>query len=320
MKLINATLILTFIGLSLGDTLSVNDGKTAEAKVETVYVESAAPCAYGKDEVLSFADKLFEIGDYDRAMVEYLRYGFLYPDEPCADMALFRAALCSEYSKKFQRARKIYRQLQNEYSNSASQFTKYRIPLTYFLEGKLDSALQLASVPDTSAVYGAMEYLRGWILLKQQKYREAGELFASIAQKTADSSDVIGSLSYLEKRCLWGQNLPQRSPFLAGLLSAVLPGLGRGYCGRWGDGLFSLITIGIPTSMSIYLWETDRNFASITAAIAALFYLGNIYGSAKGASIYNEQKRRQFWLSTWNEVPHPPTMLYSDMPCKYSKF
>jgi len=300
---------------AFGDTLSVDDYKPKPSAIETVFVEKQSGCAYGQDEILSFANELFELGDYARASVEYLRYNFLYPDGKCATTALFRAALCKERVNEYEQARTLYRELGALSDDRARAFASYRLPLTYFLENELFLANAAIDTSLSAEAYGALQYLRGWILLRQRKYAEAGDVFNRIAQ-SSQKSDIEGSLNYLSHRCMQGERLPHRYPFIAGFLSAVVPGLGRGYCGHWGDGFFSLTIIGITSGLSFYLWDSDPTFSCIMAGIAGFFYLGNIYGSAKGAVIYNEEKQEIFWRTTWAEVPHPPRMLYSELPCE----
>ncbi len=298
-------------GIDEADTLSISDTPSVSAKVETVYVGGDTVCAYGKNEILSFADQLYSLGEYDRAAVEYLRFAFLYPEDPCADAALFKAGLCREKSGNYRMARKIYSLLAQSPQQKSQEFGTYRLALTYLLEDKFDSALVYV---DTVRNFGAGQYLRGWILLGEQKYRDALEIFSKISDKS-DSSDVSGSIDYLITRARQGEKLPRRSPFVAGMLSAIVPGLGRGYCGRWGDAFFSFVVVGAPAGLAYATYEKDKTFSAVMATFAAFFYLGNIYGSAKGAKIYNIEKRQEFWYTTWDEVPHPPTMLYSSYNC-----
>ena len=298
-------------GVSVADTLSISDVSPTKSAVETVFVNTDTACAYGRDEIISFADELYSLGEYDRAAVEYLRFAFLYPNDSCADAALFKAGLCREKAGDLEQARKIYTLLGQSPNSRSKEFAAYRVALSYLLEENYDSARAvLDSVPNR----GAAEYLRGWILMGQQKYAEAVKTFSSLAQNS-DSSDVGGSLNYLLTRARQGEKIPYRSPFVAGLLSAIVPGLGRAYCGRWDDGLFSLIVVGVPASLAYTTYEKDKTFSAVMAAFAGFFYLGNIYGSAKGAKIYNIQRRQKFWKLTWEQVPHPPTMLYSAYPC-----
>lgn len=81
-----------------------------------------------------------------------------------------------------------------------------------------------------------------------------------------------------------------KKPFLAGLLSSILPGSGKAYTGRWKDGIFSLILVGTTA------WQASRfisrkgilNPGSIFfSGFAVGLYAGNIYGSVKSAKDYN---------------------------------
>ena len=302
-------------GSAFADTLSISDTITVSAVVETVFIEDAQSCAYGHKEILSFANQLYNLADYERASVEYLRYAFLYPDKICSRTALFRAAICKERAQYFEQARLLYYQLRMFDDERTKSFAQYRIPLTYFLQDKLDSALFVIDSASSGEAYGALEYLRGWIFLKQNRYDDALSVFEMITRK-AEDSDLSGSLNYLNHRSRQGRDIPHRSPFIAALMSAFVPGLGRGYCGRWGDGFFSFIVVGAPAGLAAYMWESDRTFAVIMATAAAFFEVGNIYGSAKGASVYNSEKQKIFWKTTWDEVPHPPTVIYSELPCE----
>ena len=314
-KLGFAFFIILLFGFGFGDTLSIGQDSTniSRTVVETVYVNNDTTCAYGKDEIIAFADHLFELGEYERASIEYLRYSFLYSDDSCVDAVLFKAGLCKERAGDFDAARKIYSNLLSVPDRRAKSFAGYRIPLTYLLENEPDSAL--ASIDSTIQTQGAIQYLKGWIYLRQKRYSDALSLFKNISDN-AESSDVAGSIDYLLHRTRQGEKLPHRSPFVAGFLSSLIPGLGRGYCGRWDDGFFSFIIIGSTGSLAYAEWDKDREFASVMAVISTFFYLGNIYGSAKGAKVYNIERDKIFWKTTWKEVPHPPTMLYSDFKCE----
>ncbi len=296
------------------DTLSISY-TPQKTIVETVFVDKKSPCAYGSEEILAFADELFRLGDYSRAAIEYLRYSFLYPDEKCAKQSLFRAGLCKEYSKKYDEARIIYAQLALSADPYTMQFPKYRIPLTFFMQNSLDSAFESIDTINAGECYGALQYLRGWIFLRKREYNSALSIFQHISANASNSS-ISGSLDYLILRCKTTKDLSYRSPFFAGLLSTFIPGMGRGYCGRWGDAFFSFAVVGIASGLAAYMWKDDPAFSYTMAGIGSFFYIGNIYGSVKGAKVYNEEVGEKFWKKTWSEVPHPPTMLYSEMPCE----
>jgi hypothetical protein len=91
-----------------------------------------------------------------------------------------------------------------------------------------------------------------------------------------------------------------KSPLFAGILSAIVPGLGRVYTGDYGDAAASLFI----TSIFAYLaysnfFDGHYQRAWIFTGIAAFFQGGNIYGSVAAAKIYNESQRelteKKFW-------------------------
>jgi len=79
-----------------------------------------------------------------------------------------------------------------------------------------------------------------------------------------------------------------KSPFLAGLLSGIIPGSGKLYAGRKGEAIaafFSTAGIGLVT------WENYRkrginNFYTLASgSVFAVTYLANIYGSAFSVTV-----------------------------------
>ena len=84
----------------------------------------------------------------------------------------------------------------------------------------------------------------------------------------------------------------EKSPLLAGVLSAVLPGAGRLYTGNYGDAFSSLLLTGIFGYLA-YENFSDGYIRSgvIFSAITAFFYGGNVYGSVVSAKIFNQTER-----------------------------
>ncbi len=77
--------------------------------------------------------------------------------------------------------------------------------------------------------------------------------------------------------------MPYRSPFVAGIMSAAVPGLGRIYAGKTAEGISSLLYVGalLATSWDLYNRLGGNNpFFIISASLSGIFYVGNIWGSA----------------------------------------
>lgn len=294
--------------LSFADTLSIIP-KEIVTVVETVYVEDKIPCAYKQEKVLDFANFLYSDALWERAAIEYLRYQQLAPDDSCAMYALAKAGVCFEKKNDYNSALKIYQMLLQKYPSSY-KLAKYRISLNYFLKNELDSAeIFLRNIDDD-----ALLYLKGWLEMKKGNWASAETIFRSLEGREL-GVNLSGSIDFLVSRCRMGAKIGDKNPFFAGILSAIIPGLGRVYCGRWGDGIFSFFLIGITAASSAYLWEKDKAFSYTMASISTFFWLGNVYGSVKGTQIENKIRRQKFWNETINQVPHCPSSLYSEMSC-----
>jgi hypothetical protein len=77
--------------------------------------------------------------------------------------------------------------------------------------------------------------------------------------------------------------MPSRSPFVAGIMSAAVPGLGRIYAGKTAEGISSFLYVGalMATSWDLYNRLGSSNpFFIISAGLSGIFYIGNIWGSA----------------------------------------
>ena len=87
---------------------------------------------------------------------------------------------------------------------------------------------------------------------------------------------------------------PRKSPWLAAAASAVVPGLGKIYAGRIGEGIESFLLTGISGAITAEHWVKDgpKDWKTIAAAaFTAALYIGNIYGSYVSVSIYNNNLR-----------------------------
>jgi hypothetical protein len=86
----------------------------------------------------------------------------------------------------------------------------------------------------------------------------------------------------------------------AALLSAILPGAGKAYCGRGADGLQSLLIVGTAALLAYRGFERDgrRSLEGWGGAgVGGLFYAGGIVGAAvswagHSPASANELKRR----------------------------
>jgi TM2 domain-containing membrane protein YozV len=95
-----------------------------------------------------------------------------------------------------------------------------------------------------------------------------------------------------------GKNLSKKNEFLAGFMSAIVPGSGKIYAKRQKDGIISLITILVSS------WQAYDGFKKdgiksvkgwIYSTLSTFFYLGNIYGSIVAVKIHNQQVENKYF-------------------------
>ena len=83
------------------------------------------------------------------------------------------------------------------------------------------------------------------------------------------------------------------SPWVAGVASAIVPGLGKIYAGNLGEGVASFLMVGIFAGLTAESWAkagTPNNWRTITyGTIGSLLYIGNIFGSVASVKIYYEE-------------------------------
>jgi len=82
----------------------------------------------------------------------------------------------------------------------------------------------------------------------------------------------------------------KKSPVVAGLLSAILPGSGRMYAGRWFDGFMGFLMFYITASSAMDASKSDHSYQkSFYYSMAGIFYLGEVYGAYRTAKYYQRQ-------------------------------
>jgi tetratricopeptide (TPR) repeat protein len=263
------------------------------------------------ENIRKFADFLYEQGDYLRAAGEYQRYLFyISQDGAESEQMRYKIALCYRFSGKNEQAIQNFETILRLYPQS--QFASrayYQIGATYFLVDQFEQSEQflreaLPHITDAQQ-HAEAEQLIGLSYLMQKQWSEAGKVF-----KTLQGSNVA---SVSQKAIVYhnfaeaGADLPTRSPFLAGVLSTIVPGAGRLYTGRLGDALTSLFTVTL-TGWQAYDGFRRDGLSSVKGwtlgTLSGIFYVGNIYGSVISARVYNRHVADEFLTTLSIELPY----------------
>ena len=267
---------------------------------------------YSPQNIRKFADFLYEQEDYLRAAGEYQRYLFSMSEEVSeSEQIRYKIALCYRFAGQTEQAIQNFQTLlQTHPDTQFASSAYYQIGVTYFLidQFKQSSQFLREALPHIAEArqHAEAEQLIGLSYLMQKQWSEAGEVF-----KTLQGSDVIPvkeKASIYHNYAKAGAELPTRSPFLAGVLSTIIPGAGRLYTGfRVGDAVTSLITVGV-TGWQAYDGFRRDGLSSVKGwtlgTIGGIFYVGNIYGSVVSARVYNRQVEDEFLTTLSVELPY----------------
>jgi TM2 domain-containing membrane protein YozV len=244
---------------------------------------------HSPDRILEFADFLWGMEEYERAIGEYQRYQFASGGStPSVQFRLgqccFRLDRYREAARYFgESARMPSRQAFRDSALAGFSNALYRAHDSGALLHFADS---VAAAPGSPYLQEHLAALRTLTLMQQCRWKEAGSVATRFASVFSDSS--IASLAELSRK---GLALPHKSPLLAAALSTLLPGSGKVYCGRTFDGIYSLLLVG-GSSWLAYEGFRDHGVSSgkgwVFGGAAALLYAGNIYGSGIAARIYNQ--------------------------------
>lgn len=132
--------------------------------------------------------------------------------------------------------------------------------------------------------------LAGMHLLKKRYI-----IFDSIVQATQFINPLIQSeISNLKNYCMIDKKIKRKSPFIAGVLSTLVPGLGKIYVGNNAQGLASFLTCGLMGAITAenYLHLGIQHPQTLFfAGMFALFYVGNIWGSAVSVQVIKIEKQ-----------------------------
>ena len=112
-------------------------------------------------------------------------------------------------------------------------------------------------------------------------YADASARFTYADYRLAESEKALSELA-------GSLNRKAKSPWLAAGLSAIVPGAGKIYAGKTGQGVASFLAVGSLAAITAEQWKHNGigNWRTILAgSLCTVFYIGNIYGSWMSVSV-----------------------------------
>ncbi len=250
-----------------------------------------APSAFGHDP--RFAASLFREHDYFRAIGEYKALAFYASD---ADRPNFTFAIAEGYrrSDRPRSSLPVAARLLGHPEGAVRDRASLFLAANFFaLRSRALADPYLAAArradPFVTASYEFLGALDAGKLDAAQEHLKTAAVHAPAGRK----AQVAG----------WAATVAQvdgtasRSPVLAGIFSAILPGSGQFYTGHPVDGAQALLFVGAfaTATFASYRYEHDRQgpypLTITTATIAGIFYAANVYGAVRSAGFYNKNAR-----------------------------
>ena len=249
------------------------------------------------DEVqLGLGDAFMADSEYYRAVTEYMKFLYLFPDSERKPYALLQIGMANYHGGEYRQAIEYFARVRATYS--AGEF-----PAAAFYEGvcyekihqpdKARDAFDRAFFFDPSSDSAAMA-LSGKSLgrIEQGKIDEGRKVLGqrlALFPETPEAEQTTQAMTLLDEF----QTQPRKSPALAGTMSAILPGSGQMYAGHYKDGMMSLLVNGlfiVGTAAAI----NNENYAvaAIVGGVGLPFYFGNIYAASNAANKWNVSLRK----------------------------
>jgi len=245
--------------------------------------------------LLGFADYLYEREHYYQAVTEYERFIYFNPHHPSIPRARLKIAFCYKMGEKYDRAIELFRNLVDEYRNQeVGKEAAYQVGECYGAGGNYELALiEFKNFMEDNPHHHLAEKAKWeavWTHIYLEDYASASSNLLLIEESSPyqqPSRELARALKQLP-------HLPRKSPLLAGLLSAVIPGGGQFYIGKRKQAIFSLITNALLFYGTYEAFAVELFAAGGVLSFFSLnYYSGNIFGALNGAHKINRAVREE---------------------------
>jgi len=249
------------------------------------------------EKLLQFADNLFSEMEYYRAITEYRRFLFYNPKAPIAPSVHFRIFDCYFVGERYAEALAWSRRIRDLYSSNHEVSGKAELSIGEALL-KLENFPRARQHFETVVksklhpeIIAQAYYSIGITYLKEDKWQEASEAFATVSPGTSifDKAQVTSSKAFD------GAFLAYKRPFVAGLLN-VVPGFGYAYVGMPKTGLSAFLVNGLFATATYSAFKKEETGVGLLLGVLSFgWYTGGIYGAVVNANKHNLRIKQDFW-------------------------
>ena len=198
--------------------------------------------------------------------------------------------------EEFEKAANAAEDFQREHPNHPLRFRsiliqgKSIIKIGHTREGR-KVLLNLAKETPDLRIRNEALMVVGRSLVDEGRFKEADEIFSRIDKESSLYKKAAKARRYLAG----AEEIPLKSPELAGLLGAILPGAGHLYAERRGSAVFAFMFTGAFATATMEAFSNEHNELGCgLAAITGLIYAGNIFSAVNVAHNHNLKQTKAF--------------------------
>ncbi len=239
--------------------------------------------------IKGFADNLYIQQDYYRAVTEYKRYIYMCPSSPDVGEAMLKIGYSYQSGRQYDAAIFTFGYLLKSNTDDVAQTAQYRLGRTYMMKGSFDRAITsfnryLRRFTDGIHINDSL-YNMSWAYIEKGEYNNAIKPLSKLTGAMHNTASALSADILSLKKII-----PHRSPAVSGVLSAIIPGAGQAYTGRYGDAFFSLLLNGLFAA-GAYEAYTHKEYAvlGIVSFFGIGWYSGNIYGAITDSYHFNKK-------------------------------
>jgi tetratricopeptide (TPR) repeat protein len=262
-----------------------------------------AHCVHGQttivikaDDQFQFAERYFEKGEYYRAIGEYERFIYFFPQDPRGALARYKIGLSYLKGEQFTEAVQSFHALIEKHGDTELAIKSYfNLSEAYIVLKQFGNALAaleslIKQCSDTD-VKDRAYYKQGWIYLETDEWEKAQASFDKISPKNRDTYRLKQLSEDISKR----EFLEIKNPATAGWL-AVIPGAGHLYCERYRDALIAFLLNGAMIYAAYEAFDHgNEGLGGLITFFEIGLYAGNIYSAVNSAHKYNRKQKNDFF-------------------------
>ncbi len=244
----------------------------------------------------AFADYLFTQKEYSRASTEYMRLGFNATDSSKQLHYLSKIGLCYFFGEDYDGYEKFMEVNRMRFESMPTLMTEmyFILSKSYYHQKKYQKAIstiEWSNIQQNNPLYDEAQFGIGLSYARMFQWEKASKYFSQI--NPTSHRGTLGKL--LADSITLGYTLSSRKPWIAGALSAIVPGSGYVYAGRSQTGVASfIINILLIWSVRDAIKHESYGLASAIGFFGIGWYVGNISGSSKAAAEYNTRVKDNF--------------------------